>query len=70
MICEHCKYNVPAHSVSCPVVDRPSEVGTLRDEFAMAALRKIKSGHPIAVEDMAVWSYQVADAMMRAREGK
>ena len=48
-------------------VARLSVKPTLRDRFAMAALR---GGIQYPVETTASWAYQLADAMMEARDGK
>jgi len=56
-----------------PPADAPApEVKTLRDEFAMAALNGAMVGYhdkPSATcDNIAKWSYDLADAMMEARK--
>ena len=56
-----------------PPADAPApEVKTLRDEFAMAALNGAMVGYhdkPSATcDNIAKWSYDLADAMMQARK--
>ena len=56
-----------------PHADAPApEVKTLRDEFAMAALNGAMVGYhdkpSVTCDNIAKWSYDLADAMMEARK--
>jgi hypothetical protein len=45
------------------------EIATLRDQFAMAALRGMSSDTVNnSSKDLAVFAYEIADAMMEARK--
>lgn len=54
-----------------PVPEPGLETGmTLRDYFAAKALQSQMITHPeTPTENLALWSYQMADAMLRARQG-
>jgi hypothetical protein len=53
-----------------PAPAAPVEVPTLRDQFAMAALNHIMPGMLGAPSTAALWAYEQADAMMKARKPK
>jgi hypothetical protein len=45
-----------------------SQAGTLRDEFAMAALTAMVDDRRLVPIDRAFWAYNMADAMFEARK--
>ena len=54
---------------------RAMQTATLRDQFAMAALTGVitRSGTYFGIDDFhnfATWSYEIADAMMEARDAE
>lgn len=66
--------DVETHHVQCDWLRGPestSAPATLRDQFAMAALRGLLAGPDgMSMERGAAWCYEIADAMLAAREAK
>lgn len=55
-----------AEMLPLPVADAPAP--TLRDQFAMGALPCLSSSSASAADRIAKAAYEIADAMMKARE--